>query len=196
MLMPQDFRQSLITQVVCSIVQHSEFPTTPPTKLRRPLEYLAALYGTTGAKVSPTGREMYWQFEMAGWAQHNVRPPTGHREKAEDWADTRTINSMVELARNGHDGWSGIAKNILGLVPIGATNLGEMPDFDPAIALPEYSVGPRGAFCWHWGMADTPLNLGREKPERLTICYDLKRNFKELNTTLSIIILALGWVTF
>ncbi len=118
-----------IGQTVRAIVEHSEFSTTPPEKLRRPFEYLAALYRTTGAEISPKGREMNWRLETAGWSQHRVRPPTGHSDKTEDWADTRTINGMVELARNAHDDWTEITKNILGQVPGGATTLGEMADY-------------------------------------------------------------------
>ncbi len=106
-----------------------------------------------------------------------MRPPAGHSEKAEDWADTRTINSMVELARNGHSDWSEFTENMLGLVPFGAASLGEIPDIDPAIALPEYSAGPRGILGCHWGIADIPLNLDRGKPEKVNNLLRLKVEF-------------------
>ena len=37
----------------------------------------------------------------------------------------------------------------------------QMPDFDPAIAFPEYTAEPRGIFDGYWGMTDIPLKLDR-----------------------------------
>ncbi len=109
-----------------AIIEHPEFAATPPTKLRRPFEYVAALYRVTGAEISPTDLGMDWRLSGAGWTQHQVRPPTGHSDKTEDWADTRTINGMISLARDAHDDWNETTENILAKVPGGAKNIGEM----------------------------------------------------------------------
>lgn len=134
-----------IAQTIRAIVEHPEFSQTPPSKLRRPFEFVMALYRATGAQISPKGDEMDWRISAAGWTQHRVHPPTGHSDRTEDWADTRTINGMIELARNSHDDWSNITENLLRKVPDGADSIGDMADhwtdrfglrpdlFDPAL---------------------------------------------------------------
>ena len=115
-----------IAMTLRAIVQHEEFAATPANKLRRPFEYVAALYRATGAEISPTGSEMDWRLGTSGWNQHQVRPPTGHSDKTEDWADTRTINGMIGLASYSHDDWNGVTENILATLADGVNTIGDM----------------------------------------------------------------------
>ncbi len=132
-----------IAQTLRAIIEHDEFSATPPSKLRRPFEFVMALYRSTGAQVSPKGEEMDWRIGAAGWAQHRVRPPTGHSDKTIDWADTRTINGLVDLARNSHDDWSNITENILKIVPEGVQTIGEMTEYwAERFAIPPESYDP------------------------------------------------------
>ena len=98
-----------IAQVVRAIVLHPEFLATPPQKLKRPFEYLASLYRTTGAELNSPRYSVYWWLERAGWTQHRVRPPTGHSDASESWSNTRALNGMVDLAVYAHDDWFDVA---------------------------------------------------------------------------------------
>jgi uncharacterized protein (DUF1800 family) len=94
-----------IAQVVRAIVLSAEFATLGGGKLRTPFEFLIALYRATGTQVVEPQYDLYWQLERAGWTQHQVHPPTGHSDHSIDWANTRALNSMVNLALYAHDGW-------------------------------------------------------------------------------------------
>ena len=94
-----------IAQVIRAIVLHPEFATTPATKLKRPFEFLVSLYRATGAEVASPRYNVHWWLERAGWTQHRVRPPTGHSDHSADWANTRVLNGMVDLALFAHDDW-------------------------------------------------------------------------------------------
>ena len=115
-----------IAQVITAIVQHPEFSATPPSKLRRPFEYLIALYRATGANVSPRGGEIEWQLQTTGWTQHRVRPPTGHSDATQDWANTRTINGMIELVINAHSEWLNITDRELDYLPPGVKTMQDL----------------------------------------------------------------------
>ena len=107
-------------------MQHPEFSATPPSKLRRPFEYLIALYRATGANVSPRGGEIEWQLQTTGWTQHRVRPPTGHSDATQDWANTRTINGMIELVINAHSEWLNITDRELDYLPPGVKTMQDL----------------------------------------------------------------------
>ena len=99
-----------IAQVVRRIGLSYEFATLGAQKLRTPFEFLIALYRATDTQVVEPQLDLYWQLERGGWTQHQVRPPTGHSDHSIDWANTRALNSMVDLALYAHDGWfEGIA---------------------------------------------------------------------------------------
>jgi uncharacterized protein (DUF1800 family) len=107
-----------IAQVIRAIVAEPLFVAMPPTKLRRPFEYLAALYRATGAEVwSPEG-SFHWQLGRAGWHQHSYGPPTGHPDRASRWSGGGTLARMVDLALYAHDDWFGCTTSRLtALVP-------------------------------------------------------------------------------
>ncbi|SEW31837.1 Uncharacterized conserved protein, DUF1800 family [Cognatiyoonia koreensis] len=94
-----------IAQVIRAIVLDDEFATTPQTKLRRPFEVLAALYRRTGASVASPQMTFTAYLQDAGWSQHAVRPPTGHSDRSEYWANTRTLNGTISMLLAAHEDW-------------------------------------------------------------------------------------------
>lgn len=94
-----------IAQTIRAIVDHPEFAATPPTKLRRPFEFLAAFLRASGADIAPSDTDYEWLLGQTGWRQHAVAPPTGHSDHTIDWADTRTISGILNLALEAHGDW-------------------------------------------------------------------------------------------
>jgi uncharacterized protein (DUF1800 family) len=99
-----------IAQVVRALVLHPSFAATPPQKLRRPFEFLAALYRATGAEVTGTENAFQWQLMRAGWRQHEYGPPTGHPDTMDKWVGASALNRLVDLALYSHDGWFGVVE--------------------------------------------------------------------------------------
>jgi uncharacterized protein (DUF1800 family) len=116
-----------IARTIRAAALHPEFDT-PPTKLRRPFEFLAAFYRATGAEVSPRDGGLYWHLEQAGWPQHRVRAPTGPSDRTADWADTRTVAGLVNLALVAHADWMQAADDVLRRRPEGVTTWGDLAD--------------------------------------------------------------------
>ena len=103
-----------IAQVIRAIVADPLFDSTPPSKLRRPFEFLAGLYRATGADMSATELGFDWQLARAGWHQHSYGPPTGHPDRASRWASASNMNRYVDLAFFAHDDWFGCTTKSLG----------------------------------------------------------------------------------
>ncbi|MFN3994729.1 MAG: DUF1800 domain-containing protein [Tabrizicola flagellatus] len=97
-----------IARVIRVLVLSPEF-AAPPSKLRRPFEFLAAIYRATGAEVTATENGFHWQLGRAGWLQHSYGPPTGHPDRIEAWTGASTLNRMVDLAISGFEDWFGTA---------------------------------------------------------------------------------------
>ncbi len=95
-----------IAQVIRALSRDPAF-AAPPTKLRRPFEFLAALYRATGAEMTGTENGWNWQLLRAGWHQHSFPPPTGHSDMAEDWQSSTTLLRLVDYALFAHDDWFG-----------------------------------------------------------------------------------------
>ncbi len=91
-----------IAQVIRALTRDPAF-AAPPTKLRRPFEFLAALYRATGAEITGTENGWTWQLLRAGWHQHTFPPPTGHSDLTEDWQSTTTLLRLVDYALYAHD---------------------------------------------------------------------------------------------
>jgi hypothetical protein len=106
-----------IAQVVRAIVLSEEFDATPARKLKRPFEFLASLYRATGLDVTRPTLDFVWQLAQAGWHQHEFRPPTGHSDKSEDWANTNALNGLVNLALYAHEDWFGTGTLDVTVVP-------------------------------------------------------------------------------
>ncbi len=111
-----------IAQVITAIVNDPLFAATPPTKFRRPFEFLAGLYRATGVEVNAPDMSWDWQLQQAGWQQHTYGPPTGHPDRASRWSAASTMARMVDYALYAHDDWFGCTATPLGsLAPQGAS---------------------------------------------------------------------------
>lgn len=96
-----------IAQVLRALVLSPVFSATPAGKIRRPFEFLTALYRATGAEVTGTENGYAWQLSRAGWQVHSYGPPTGHPDRAEAWTGASTLNRLVDLALYAHEDWFG-----------------------------------------------------------------------------------------
>ena len=93
-----------IAQVLRVLVRSDAF-SAPPAKLRRPFEYLVAIYRATGAEVNADENGFHWELGRAGWKQHEYGPPTGHPDRIGAWTGASTLNRYVDLALSGLDDW-------------------------------------------------------------------------------------------
>lgn len=98
-----------IAQVLRALVLSPEFEA-PPAKLRRPFEFLVALYRASGAEVSAVDNGFHWQLSRAGWQQHTYGPPTGHPDRIGAWTGASTLNRYVDIALSAHSDWFGGAQ--------------------------------------------------------------------------------------
>lgn len=96
-----------IARVIRAIVADPLFASTPPHKMRRPFEYLAAIYRATGATMVIPENGYAYQLGLSGWMQHEYGPPTGHPDRTDRWTAATTLNRMVDYALYGHEGWFG-----------------------------------------------------------------------------------------
>lgn len=96
-----------IAHVLRAMVAHRAFAASPPSKLRRPFEFLAALYRATGAQVSGPENAVFWHLARAGWRQHDYGPPNGHPDRLEAWSSGTTLARLVDMALYAHDDWFG-----------------------------------------------------------------------------------------
>ena len=95
-----------IAQLIRAIVADPEF-AAPPGKIRRPFEFLAAIYRASGVKVVSAEMDFHWQLARAGWQQHTFPPPTGHPDTLADWNTGTLILRYVDYALSAHDEWFG-----------------------------------------------------------------------------------------
>jgi uncharacterized protein (DUF1800 family) len=93
-----------IAGVLRVLVGSAEF-AAGPSKLRRPFEFMAAMYRAAGAEVTAKENGFHWQLSRAGWRQHEWGPPTGHPDRAEAWTGASTLNRYVDIALNGLEDW-------------------------------------------------------------------------------------------
>jgi uncharacterized protein (DUF1800 family) len=93
-----------IAKLVKLIALSPQFLDSEPTKMKRPMEFLASIYRATGAMVKTSGNAVY-HLQRAGWRQHEWRPPTGHPDVAIYWANTNTISAMTSIAINALEDW-------------------------------------------------------------------------------------------
>ncbi len=167
-----------IGQVVRALVLHPNFAATPPSKLRRPFEVLAALYRATGAEVSSTENNFQWPLARAGWQQHEYGPPTGHPDILGQWTGASTLNRVIDLALNAHEPWFGcvtidlaariegetlgaLAARWAGLLGHGANDLPAAMGIDPEAQTTVLTDEE------HWGVAVGAIALAAITPEFL-----------------------------
>ncbi len=115
-----------IARVVRVIVLSTEFAETPPRKIKRPFEFLASFYRATNSEVAAPSLGFIWQLSKAGWNQHECRPPTGHADTAEYWANTNLISGFVTMALNALEDWFEAGKaDLQAALPPGTTGMKE-----------------------------------------------------------------------
>ena len=90
-----------ISAVIRAIVMSDTFDATPARKLKRPFEFLISIYRRAGAQLVSPKYDLAYQLAVTGWSQHEFRPPTGHSDLSEDWANTSALNGMVLAATMG-----------------------------------------------------------------------------------------------
>lgn len=148
-----------IAQVIRALVAHPSFAATPPGKIRRPFEFLAALYRATGAEITGTNNEQQWQLMRAGWRQHEYGPPTGHPDTTDKWVGASSLNRVVDFALQAHEDWFGVASIDFAAEPDEtagsfltrwANKIGPLPDdlmqamgVDPAAPVSDFSTEDR-----------------------------------------------------
>lgn len=147
-----------VAQVLRALVTDPAFAATPAGKLRRPFEFLAALYRASGAEVTGTTNAQQWQLMRAGWRQHEYRVPTGHPDVMAAWTGASSLNRLVDYALYAHDDWFGVARldtsspapgESVGAfanrfsAAFGATGLAPALGLDPAQPVAEFSPEER-----------------------------------------------------
>jgi uncharacterized protein (DUF1800 family) len=95
-----------IGQVVRTLALDPAFDA-PPSKMRRPFEFLAALYRATGVQVKADENGWHWHLSRAGWQQHSLPPPNGPSDRTGDWATGNTLRRLTDLALDAHADWFG-----------------------------------------------------------------------------------------
>ena len=134
-----------IAQLIRAIVADPEF-AAPPTKIRRPFEFLVAMYRASGVKVASTEMHFHYQLSRAGWQQHTYGPPTGHPDTFDAWNTSTLILRYVDYALSAHDDWFGSTKTRLsGKIPDDVQTLNDLVRFwaaelhgTPADGSPEF----------------------------------------------------------
>lgn len=172
-----------IAQVLRVLVLSPDF-AAPPAKLRRPFEFLAAVYRAAGAEVQSRENGFQWPLARAGWQQHEYGPPTGHPDRLAAWTGASTLNRYVDLALNGLQDWfDGATADLSGLASDGETagdfaarhaealapgqgraiaaDLGQAFGFEAATAARDFSVEDRQ------GLAQTAIAFAALTPEFL-----------------------------
>jgi uncharacterized protein (DUF1800 family) len=89
-----------IARVVRTIALSEEFANAEPRKLKRPFEFLVSLYRATETEVASPSLNFHWDLIKCGWNQHECRPPTGHADVSDHWANTNLVAGFTNLAVN------------------------------------------------------------------------------------------------
>ncbi len=98
-----------IAKTIRAIVMAPEFLTEKPEKIKRPFEFLTSLLRAVDADVKEPSLSYVWLLSRAGWHQHEYRPPTGHADVSDHWANTATLATYADLALNALEEWSEIS---------------------------------------------------------------------------------------
>ena len=118
-----------IAQVVRTLALDPAFDT-PPTKIRRPFEFMAAIYRASGAKVGGRENSYHWQLARAGWLQHTFPPPTGHPDEAAAWMGGTVLLRLVDYALYAHEDWFDVTTSRLSAqVPDDLRTIGDLVAF-------------------------------------------------------------------
>ncbi len=118
-----------IAQVIRALVADPAF-AAPPSKMRRPFEFLVAIYRASGVKVASPENSFHWQLSRAGWLQHTFPPPTGHPDRSQDWSAGSVILRLADYALYAHDDWFGCTPSRLsGQLPGDLATIGDLVGF-------------------------------------------------------------------
>lgn len=111
-----------IAKVIKYIVLSPAFTAVKPEKLKRPFEFLASFYRAVGADVESPQLDFLWALSQTGWTQHEFRPPTGHPDRNEYWANTNYITGLMTIALNALEDWANAGKlDLAAQLPDGMT---------------------------------------------------------------------------
>ncbi len=145
-----------MAHLIRALVAHPDW-AAPPSKLRRPFEFLTALYRASGAKISNPSNDYHWQLERIGWRQHSFPAPTGHPDTSEDWQSGTLLLRLTEVALFAHDDWFGGTSTQLDALPENTQTWGDLaahwttrltsepnslPEFFDALGVSEADVLP------------------------------------------------------
>ncbi len=116
-----------IAQVIRAVALSDAFASAEPRKMKRPFEFFVSFHRAVGADVmSATGLNYLWMLSRAGWNQHEFRPPTGHADVTEHWANTATLSSYVDISLNALEEWTATGRvKFVALVPAGAVSVAQ-----------------------------------------------------------------------
>ena len=118
-----------IAQLIRQLVADPGF-AAPPSKIRRPFEFLAAIYRASGVKVASPEMAFHWQLARAGWHQHTFPPPTGHPDTLGDWNSGALLLRYVDYALSAHDDWFGnTTARLSGRLPPEVATFGQLVKF-------------------------------------------------------------------
>jgi uncharacterized protein (DUF1800 family) len=113
-----------IAKVVRAMALSEEFASAEPRKLKRPFEFLVSLYRVTEADVASPALNFHWDLSKCGWNQHECRPPTGHADVSEHWANTNLVAGYTNLATNAlEDGFEAGKAELSKALPKGTAKL-------------------------------------------------------------------------
>jgi uncharacterized protein (DUF1800 family) len=153
-----------IAKVLKAIALSPEFTETPPQRLKRPFEFLASFYRRTNAEVRSPSLQYHWALQKAGWMQHEFRPPTGHPDHNEYWANTNLISGYVNLALNAFEDWGEAGKvSLASQVPSDVTRLSDATVH--AIKMFQGSVKPQDVERAVADLTNNPEELLPENPQ-------------------------------
>ena len=133
-----------IAKIIRTIVLSKEFTEAEPRKLKRPFEFLASFYRAVGAEIASPTLDFAWVLSKAGWNQHEFRPPTGHPDHSDYWANTNLVSGFVNIALNALEDWNGAAEaDLAAALPEGAGKLsngirhwaGQLQGTEPSIEM-------------------------------------------------------------
>ena len=119
-----------MAQVLRVLVLDPAFVATPPSKFRRPNEFLLAALRASGAQTAPEENGFAWQLARAGWQQHSFAPPTGHPDVSAAWETGTVLLRYVDYVIYLHEPWFvGISDRLSAQIPEATKTVAELLAF-------------------------------------------------------------------
>jgi uncharacterized protein (DUF1800 family) len=142
-----------IAQVLRVLVLSPEF-AAPAAKLRRPFEFLVAIYRATGAVVQAEENGFQWELARAGWRQHEYGPPTGHPDRVGAWTGASTLNRYIDIALGGLEDWFDGAEADLSLLSADGETVQDFTARQAETLAPGQGAAIAGVLVEAFGLAD------------------------------------------